>query len=480
MASPWTQDASQSVTRTVSTLGKGLSGGARMAEPFDLIVIGTGAGGSGPAYRCRKAGWRVAVVDELPYGGTCALRGCDPKKVLVGAAELVDWHRRMQSRAVNGDAHIAWPDLMRFKRSFTDPVPAAQEKAFQQAGISTYHGPARFLSPERLSVDEQVLEGLHFVIAAGAKPRHLGIPGEEYLLTSTAYLELDQMPPRIAFLGAGYISFEFAHLSQRAGAEATIIGRGKPLAQFEPDLVTRLTDHTRSLGIDVRVDTEVTAIERRAGGDSVRLEAQGRVEALEADAVVHGGGRVPNTEGLDLQAANVATDPNGGVRVNEFLQSVSNPRAYAAGDAAASPRSFPLTPVAGYEGTIVAANLLKGNTQRPDYRGIPSVVFTVPPLARVGLAEAEARAQQLDVRINVEDSSGWYSSRRVAETCAMFKVIVDNKTDRVVGAHLLGPHAEEVINLFALGIRSSLPATDLKHLLYAYPTSGSDVPYMIP
>ena len=409
------------------------------------------------------------------------MRGCDPKKVLVGAAELVDWHRRMQGRGVSGDAHISWPELMQFKRTFTDPVPPDREKAFQEAGIATYHGPARFVSPERLSVDGQVLEARHFVVAAGAKPRLLGIPGEEYLLTSTAFLELDQLPPRIAFLGAGYISFEFAHVSRRAGAQATIIGRGKPLRHFEQDLVTRLVDHTRSLGIDLRLDTEVTGLEQRGGAYRVHLDAQGRRETIDADLVIHGGGRVPNTEGLDLRAADVATesDGGGGVRVNAFLQSVTNPRVYAAGDAAASAGSLPLTPVAGYEGVILATNLLKGNTTRPDYRGIPSVVFTVPPLAGVGLTESEARKEELDLRVNSQDTSHWYSNRRVAETCAMFKVIVDKKTDRVVGAHLLGPHAEEVINLFALAIRSGVQATDLKHLLYAYPTSASDVPYMI-
>ncbi len=449
-----------------------------MTEPLDLIVIGTGSAGSAPAYRCRRAGWRVGVVDELPYGGTCALRGCDPKKVLVGAAEVADWHRRMQGRGLSGDAHISWPELMRFKRTFTDPVPADREKAFQEAGIATYHGPARFESPERLSVDGRLLEARHFVVAAGAKPRRLGIPGEEYLLTSTAFLELDQLPARIAYLGAGYISFEFAHISQRAGAQATIIGRGRPLQHFEQDLVTRLVDHTRSLGIELRLDTEVTGLEKRGGGYRLRLDVQSRRETIDADLVIHGGGRVPNTDGLDLAAAEVATEPDGGVRVNAFLQSVTNPRVYAAGDAAAAPGSLPLTPVAGYEGAIVASNLLKGNARKPDYRGIPSVVFTVPPLAGVGLTEAEARAQELDIRIKVDDTSSWYSNRRVAETCAMFKVIVD-EADRIVGAHLLGPHAEEVINLFALAIRSGVPATDLKHLLYAYPTGGSDVPYML-
>ncbi len=450
------------------------------AKTFDLVVIGTGSGGSAPASRCREAGWRVAVLDDLPYGGTCALRGCDPKKVLVGAADLADWSRRMQGRGVTGGAQISWPDLMRFKRTFTDPVPADREQAFEKAGIATYHGPGRFVSPDKLSVDGEVLEARHFVIAAGAKPRHLGMPGEEHLVTSTAFLELDHLPPRIAFVGAGYISFEFAHVARRAGAQAIIVGRGRPLQHFEQDLVTRLVDHTRSLGIEVRLDTEVTAIEKTGGRYRVRVKTQGHTETVEADLVVHGGGRVPNTEGLDLEVANVTTEPGGGVRVNEFLQSVTNPRVYAAGDVAAAAPGLRLTPVAGYAGTIVASNLLKGNTRRPDYRGIPSVVFTVPPLAGVGLTEAQAREQQLDIQVKTQDTSSWYSNRRVAETSAMFKVIIEKQTGRVVGAHLLGPHAEEVINLFALAIRSGLPATDLKHLLYAYPTSGSDVPYMIP
>ncbi|HEY8105353.1 MAG TPA: hypothetical protein VIE46_04550, partial [Gemmatimonadales bacterium] len=138
-----------------------------------------------------------------------------------------------------------------------------------------------------------------------------------------------------------------------------------------------------------------------------------------------------------------------------------------------------LTPVAAHEGLVVASNLLRGNQKKPDYRGIPSVVFTIPPFAGVGLTEAEARQQQLDVRIQTEDTSRWYSNRRVNESCAMFKTIVENGSDRVLGAHLLGPYAEEVINLFALAIRQGLTATDLKHQIYAYPTSGSDLPYML-
>ena len=450
-----------------------------MQESFDLVVIGTGHGGSPPAYRCRGAGWRVAVVDELPYGGTCALRGCDPKKVLVGAADLVAWSRRMQGHGVHGETRIDWQAVMRFKRTFTEPVPAERQAAFEKAGIVTYHGQARFVGPDRLMVGNDTLESRHFVVAAGAKPRPLGIEGEASVITSTDFLELDRLPERVAFVGGGYISFEFAHVAQRAGAQAVLAGRGTPLQQFDRDLVQRLVDHTRKLGVEVRLGADVTAVEKNPDRYRLRLDTEGGHDTVRVDLVVHGAGRVPNTEGLRLQEANVATDGRGGLQVNEFLQSVTNPRVYAAGDAAPVPGSLPLTPVAGYQGDIVASNLLNGNSRTGDYRAIQSVVFTIPPLASIGLTEVEARREQLDVRVKTEDTSQWYSNRRVNETCAMFKTIVENGSDRVLGAHLLGPHAEEVVNLFALAIRQGLTATDLKHHIYAYPTSGSDLPYML-
>lgn len=449
-----------------------------MESSFDLVVIGTGGGGSGAAHRCRRAGWRVAIVDELPYGGTCALRGCDPKKVLVGAADLVDWSGRMQGRGAQGRTEVDWPALMSFKRGFTDPVAPARLAAFEKAGIATYQGQARFENPGRLVVGEETLESRHFLIAAGARPRPLRIDGEAHLVSSTEFLALDRLPERIAFVGGGYISFEFAHVAQRAGARTIILGRGTPLRHFDQDLVQRLVQHTREIGVDARFDAAVTAVEKRGSRYLVRLDGDGRGETVEADLVVHGAGRIPNTEALRLEDANVATDGDGGVEVNEFLQSPTNPRVYAAGDAAAQ-GNLPLTPVAGYQSVIVASNLLNGNSRTADYRGIPSVAFTIPPLAGVGLTEAEARRQQRDVRVKSEQTSGWYANRRINEPAAMFKTIVDSGSDQVLGAHVLGPHAEEVINLFALAIRQNLTANDLKHQLYAYPTSGSDVPYMV-
>jgi glutathione reductase (NADPH) len=446
---------------------------------YDLVVIGTGTAGGAAADRCRKAGWRVAVVDDEPYGGTCALRGCDPKKVLVDATALADAHKRMLGHGLTGEAHIDWSTLMQFTRSFTDPVPANREAAFQKDGIDTYHGVARFLAHDRLSVGEQELHAEHFVVASGAEPQPLEIPGEEYLTTSTEFLELEALPRRIVFVGAGYIAFEFAHIACRVGAEVVMLGRGAALAQFDQDLVAQLVRHSTSLRIDIRLGLTVTDIERNEKSFSVHFRGPGAQGAVDADLVVHAAGRVPKTKRLELERANVAVDARGAVKVNEYLQSVSNPRVYAAGDAVLPPGSLPLTPVAAHEGLVVAANLLHGNTSRPDYRGIPSVVFTTPPLARVGLTEDEARQQRLDFRVQSEDTAQWFSNRHVRETVGHFKTLVENGTNRVLGAHLLGRHADEVINVFALAIRFDLDASQLSHMIYSYPTSASDIASML-
>jgi glutathione reductase (NADPH) len=193
--------------------------------------------------------------------------------------------------------------------------------------------------------------------------------------------------------------------------------------------------------------------------------------------VVHAAGRVPEINDLDLDAAGIEWEKRG-VRVNEFLQSVSIPTVYAAGDASAS-GGPQLAPVASYEGLIVAANLLKGNHQRPNYLGVPSVVFTIPQMSAVGLSERGAREQNLKFRVKQEITSNWYSSRRVAETYSGYKVLVEEDTDRILGAHILGSDAGEVINLFALAIRSGMRATDLQHMLFAYPTSGANLTRML-
>jgi len=447
---------------------------------YDVVVIGTGTAASTAAMRCRKAGKQVAVVDSRPFGGTCALRGCDPKKVLVGAAEVIDWNRRMGDHGIRAEhAQIDWSRLIQFKRSFIESVPKNSEESFVKRGISTFHGRARFVRPTSLEVGDDVLEATNVVVAAGAKPVDLKIPGSELAVTSEQFLELEHLPERVVFIGGGYISFEFAHIAARAGARVTILHRGqRPLERFDPDLVDRLVIRTRDLGVDVRLGLEVSSITRTSTGVQIWAHGDGGDDHFDTDLVIHGAGRVPEIDDMRLDEAGVEWDPLRGVKVNEYLQSVSNPAVYAAGDAAAS-AGPPLTPVAAYEGKIAAENLLKGNHQGPNYDGIPTVVFTVPPLASVGLHEGAARDRGLAFRVNQEDMSGWYSSRRVAEGYSGFKTLIDERTGRILGAHLLGPDAAETINIFALAIRKGLTSTDLKDVIYAYPTVASDVPYMI-
>lgn len=448
-----------------------------MSQPHDLLVIGSGTAAQIASARVREAGWRVAVIDHRPFGGTCALRGCDPKKVLVSGEEAVDAIRRMKGHGVEGEAHINWPALMGFKRSFTGPVPEKQEKRYADQGIDAFHGAARFTGPDTVAVDGQELKARHILIASGARPVPLGIPGEEHVATSDDFLELESMPARIAFIGGGYIAAELSQLAARAGAKTTVFQRGaRMLPQFDADLVGWLMESFAALGIDVRTGTVVRRIERTGDGFLVHAAADGQEQAVAADLVVHAAGRIADLDALDLAAAGVALD-GGRLKLNEFLQSVSNPRVYAAGDAAGS--GPPLTPVSSHDGRVVAGNLLDGNRHRPDYRGVPSVAFTVPPIAAVGLGEQEAMAQGLRVRVNSEKVPGWFTARRLAEPVYGYKTLVDEGSGCILGAHLVGPGVDEMINLFALAIRHGLTAAALKDTIFAYPTGASDIGHML-
>ncbi len=492
---------------------------------FDLIVIGTGTAASTTASECSSAGWSVAIIDSLPFGGTCALRGCDPKKVLVEAAKVIDSNQRHNNKGIIGSEaiHIKWSDLISFKRTFTDPYPKHREDGCIKAGIVPFHGHAQFISPTAVKVEvhkdsnnnDTILNGRHILIATGSKPMNLNIPGSENVITSDQFLELrdNNLPDRIVFVGGGYISFEFAHIAARAGSKVTIIHRGnQPLEHFDPDLVNRLVQRSMDIGIDVILQAAVKSIDKSSSSSAttINFSNEGRNKlvvhysslsssepskenkqksdddvttssstVVEADLVVHGAGREPNIGGLNLADAGAVQYTHRGIIVNEYLQSVSNPAVYAAGDVAAN-MGLPLTPVASYDGAVVATNLIKGNTLKSNYTGLPSVVFTIPPLVSVGLQEEEAKDQRLRFKIKYNDTSGWASSRRVGETCAAFKVLIEEDTNRILGAHILGPHAEEIINIFSLAIRLGLTTKDLNDpIIYTYPTNSSDILYML-
>lgn len=445
---------------------------------YDLIVIGSGTAAQVAVGKVRAAGWSVAVIDHRPFGGTCALRGCDPKKMLVSGEEAIDGAARMNGRGVQGALAMDWPSLIAFKRTFTDPIPAKQERHYADLRVDTFHGRARFVAPDAVEVDGRRLDARHVLIGTGARPVPLRIRGEAFVSTSDDFLDLEQLPRRIVLIGGGYVAAEFSHLAARAGAEVTVLQRAERLlTHFDPDLVGWLMPSFRALGIVVETGATVTRVERAATGFRVHASRQRSTDFhVEADLVIHAAGRGPDLDALDLAAGEVASD-GGRICLNEFLQSTSNPRIFAAGDAAGV--GPPLTPVSSHDAKVVAANLLHGLSHRPDYRGVPSVAFTVPPIAAVGLSEETARRDGLKFRINAASTAEWFTARRMAEPVYGHKVLIDEGSDLILGAHLVGPHADEVINLFGLAIRHGLTAADLRTTMFAYPTGASDIGYML-
>ncbi|MDF1542301.1 MAG: NAD(P)/FAD-dependent oxidoreductase [Anaerosomatales bacterium] len=436
----------------------------------DVIIIGSGAAGQTVATECAKAGRSVAVVDRLPFGGTCALRGCMPKKVLLSAAEATARMAALDGIGVTGEARVDWPALMRRKRGFTDPVPGNTMSWMTDMGIDTITGTARFISPDSLEVDGEVFGAPAIVLATGARPIDLGIGGQDLVMSSTDFLDLDEMPERVAFIGGGYISFEFSWLAHRAGADVTIIHRSaQVLKGFEPGLAEQLAGRYRSLGIDIMLDAPVQGVEKSAGGLAVVTPDR----IVEVDAVFHGAGRAPDLEGLDLETGGVEYSRRG-VTVDRSLRSTTNPIVWAVGDAAGI--GTPLTPVAGAQGEVAASGIL-GTPATYEDRFTPSVVFSDPPLARVGIGE-DAAADDARLEVRTFDMSTWFTQKRVGNDTAGAVLVVDRESGAIRGAHLLGVEADEIINVFTLAVQFGITIDDLKTVTWSYPTLAYEINYL--
>ena len=441
-------------------------------KKFDLVVLGSGPSGGTVAKACAEAGKKVALIESREFGGTCALRGCNPKKVFVHAAEVVDAAQRSDGKLCDaGSINIDWSQLVQFKETFVQGIPKNSREKFDNADIATYLGSPKFVAENQLEINDEVLEADLFMLAVGGHPRPLEIPGEEYITLSDQFMNLEELPPRIAFIGGGFISMEFAHVARRAGREVTILQRSdRILSRFDATIVEYVEDHTRSIGIDLIKSADVKSISKDSGGLQIEFEQDGKTRTLECDLVVHGAGRTPNLDGLQLAAANIAFDENKGIEVDESLRSVSNNRVFAAGDCAASGQPQ-LTPTAELQGDAIVESILNGSqSTAPDYGPTAMTVFTVPPVAMVGLTEEAAKEQSLNVRVESADRSDSGDLRKVCQSHGAYKILIDKDTDQIVGAHLFGPAASETINVFAVAIAAGMPAQKLRSTLLAFPT----------
>ncbi|EEJ0014500.1 NAD(P)/FAD-dependent oxidoreductase [Listeria innocua] len=437
---------------------------------YDVVIIGSGASGTTVAFEAQAAGLKVAIVEERSWGGTCVLRGCDPKKVLVGAAEARNLSTRLRGKGIKEAATISWTDLMAFKETFVEDVPESRLESFQEAGIETFFGPASFQNENTLQVGNDILSAKKIVIATGATPYTLKVEGQEHIQTSDDFLSLEKLPDSVVFIGGGYISFEFASIALAAGRDVHIIHHNsEPLKKFDPDFVAALVSTLKEEGIHFHFDTDITKINKN--GEKLHIEGKNGF-SLETDLIIGATGRTPNIAHLALDKANIDYTKKG-ITVNEKLQTPNHAHIYACGDVAAT-KGAPLTPVVSMEAALVAKNILGGN-EKIDYPAIPSVVFTSPKLASIGISMEEANANPEKYQIKNHDTTNWYTYRRTNEKIALAKIIEDRETGQIKGAHFLSEEADYMVNYIAILMKANLTLADLQSVIFAYPSPASDL-----
>jgi glutathione reductase (NADPH) len=445
-------------------------------KDYDFVAIGGGNAGLTAVTRVAGAGHKTALIDRGPIGGLCSLNGCNPKKVLVRSTELLDEIRHAAKFGIEvSNPRIDWSRVIDRKESFTSNVTASSEASLEEQGIDLIQGSPRFVSPAELEVDGLRLRAKSFVIATGSTPRELGVEGREFISTTDDILALRDLPGDLVIIGAGVVAMEFGQVFARAGSRVRILTPGKQVLSGEDeDMVARLVEFSERLGIEITFQARLKAVRRQPEGLAVEFEADGRAQSLRADFVLNAAGRVAAITDLALENAEVETDRRG-VIVNEFLRSQSNPQVFAAGDARGRVQ---LSPVASYEGRIVARNFLENDAERVRHDWIPRAVYTVPPLASVGLTESDARKRGFDIRVTTNDMTGWKVYQIAGEQVAHSKIITEAQSGSILGAHLYGQSAGEIINIFGMAMKFGILADDLKNFVYAYPTLSSALPYV--
>lgn len=443
---------------------------AQDIQTFDTIIIGAGPGGSAAAYPLATT-QKVLVIENDLWGGTCPNRGCDPKKMLYSAVEVRDRARNLQGSGLNGLPAIDWPELMAFKRAYTDHVPADTLSGLKAANIATVHGRPHFISENQLKINETIYQADHFILATGQAPVVPNIPGHEYLQTSTDFLNLSELPERIAFVGGGYVAIELANIAASSGAEVHLLQHNQHILRDFPEDYTQLLSAAMTTnGVTFHWDTELDGVTETDDG----LLLTTNQKMLEVDAVFVAMGRQPQLATLNLAAAKVSVEDKGLV-VNDHLQT-TNERIYGVGDVLLK-KQPKLTPVASFEGRYVAQAILNDKVAPITYPTIPQVVYASPQIAQVGVKLDFAKEHADQYRIVAQDVSKWYTFNRIKEPTARVTTIIDQISNLLVGAVVYASIAEELINDLTALINQHTTQEQLSQQIMAYPTPASDLTY---
>ncbi|CDX45527.1 Pyruvate/2-oxoglutarate dehydrogenase complex, dihydrolipoamide dehydrogenase component [Mesorhizobium sp. ORS 3359] len=447
-------------------------------EKYDVVILGGGNAGMGVTVATRAAGLSVAMVEARDLGGTCPNRGCTPKKVLVAAAHTLDEIARAGTHAIKIEPpRLDWRALIEREKDIIADIPSRLSGLMAKRGVDVIHGEAAFVASNAVRVGTRELEARNIVIATGSKPRPLSIPGAEFMTTSDDVLSDFTLPRAAVFIGGGVIAFELGHVYARAGVEVTILeALPQLLGGFDEDAVAQIRAESERLGIRIHTKAWVKKIERTDGRLRVSFAKDGAECSLDADRAVNCAGRVADVERLNL-GAGVIVHREGRIEIDEHLRSRSNPDVYVCGDAVWN--SPQLSPIATYEGGVVGRNIVDGPKHRPDYGHIPACLYSIPAVASVGLTEAKARERGLGVKVHLNNMQDWLTARTYAETVAWSKIIVEETTGRILGAHLVGHAGEELIHIFALAMKHTITASQLADMVYGFPTFSADIRNML-
>ncbi|NNL68115.1 MAG: glutathione-disulfide reductase [Myxococcales bacterium] len=443
-----------------------------MAEhDYDLFVIGAGSGGVRAARVCAEKGARVAVAEERALGGTCVNVGCIPKKLLVYAShvreEIEDAERGYGWRI--GEPRFDWPTLIANKDREIARLNGVYAQLLDGAGVDRLEGRAVLRDAHTVEVGGRGVSADQILVATGGWPSVPAIPGAEHAITSNEVFHLKALPRRVLIVGGGYIAVEFAGIFHGLGAEVTQLYRGPLfLRGFDDDVRAHLAGEMRKQGVDLRFDAHVVSLARGDGGIRATL---GDGSVLEADQVLYATGRKPNTHDLGLERAGVALGADGEIPVDAFSRT-NVPNVWAIGDVT---DRIQLTPVAIHEAMAFAETAFGGNPTEPDHAGVPSAVFSQPPIGTVGLTEALARAAFDAVDVYRSTFRALKHTLGDGDARTLMKLVVDRASDRVLGVHVVGPDAGEIVQGFAVALKCGATKAQFDATVGIHPTSAEEL-----
>lgn len=447
-----------------------------MAEfDYDLFTIGAGSGGVRASRVAAAHGARVAVAEEYRVGGTCVIRGCVPKKMLVyGAHFAEDLEDAKHFGWEIPECRFDWVKLRDNVMGDIDRLNGLYTQTLENHGVEIHHERATITGPHEITLSSgEKKTARHILIATGARPHVPSCPGHELGITSNEAFHLDAIPKRILIAGAGYIANEFAGIFNEFGAKVTLMNRSDQLLRgYDASLRDRLLQISITKGIDFRFNAAFEGIEKNADG-SLTVSMTGH-EPIEVDCVMFATGRVPNIEGIGLETVGVEVDEHGAIKVDQHSRT-SVEYIHAVGDVT---NRVQLTPVAIREGQAFADTVFGGKPSTVDYNCIPSAVFSHPPIAAVGLTEAEAMATMGAIKVYTSDFRPMKNVVAHRNERALYKMVCEAESGRVLGVHMIGPDAPEIMQAAAVAVKAGLTKADFDACVAIHPTMAEELVLM--